>query len=131
MWVLIGLLVVFGGVLALITFLNRRNSTEEVEIKVEIDEECCGAHEVCDKDSLYISDSVIEYFEDEDLDKFSGIKQEDITEEQIEQLSDVFYTLKEGDVAAWLRSLQLRRIELPDFLREQALMVVSERRVVS
>ena len=43
-------------------------------------------------------------------------------------LNDVFYTLREQDVAGWLRSLQLRDIALPDELRDEALLIVSERR---
>ena len=51
-----------------------------------------------------------------------------ITKKQIESVSEVFYSMHENDVASWLRSLQLRNIQLPDFLREEALMIVAERR---
>ena len=47
---------------------------------------------------------------------------------QNDALSDIFYSLKENDVAAWLRSLQLRDIQLPENIREEALMIVGERR---
>ncbi len=43
-------------------------------------------------------------------------------------LENVFYTLKEQDVAGWLGSLQLRNIQLPNNLRDEALLIVSERR---
>ena len=43
-------------------------------------------------------------------------------------LEDVFFTLREQDMAGWIRSLQLRNIELPDDIRDQALLIISERR---
>jgi hypothetical protein len=128
MWVLIITLLVFGFALYIITYLNRRNKKEEVEISVNNDGECCGAHEVCDRDTLLAGDNKIEYFDDEELDSLACIAPENYSEKQLKQLSDVFYTLKEYDVAAWLRSLQLRRIELPIALRDEALLIVSERR---
>jgi len=128
MLVLIIVLIVFGLILMIMTYLNRRNKTDETEIVENVNEECCGAHVVCDKDSLLNNDNIAEYFEDEELDSLAGIEPENMTEAQIEQLSEVFFTLKESEVAAWLRSLQLRRIQLPLELREQALLIVSERR---
>lgn len=128
MLILLIVLLVFGLILMIVTYMNRRNKTVETEIVEKFDSECCGAHEVCDKDSLLNKDLKAEYFDDEELDLLAGIEPENMTSEQIEQLSEVFYTLKEGDVAPWLRSLQLRRIQLPYDLREQALLVVSERR---
>jgi hypothetical protein len=55
----------------------------------------------------------------------------DYTETQKKQFSEIFYSLKESDVAGWLRSLQLRLIELPAELKEEALMIVRERRTVN
>jgi len=77
---------------------------------------------------LLNSDDKIEYFDDEELDFLADIQPENLSDSQVKQLSDVFFTLKDSDVAAWLRSLQIRRIQLPLELREQALLVVSERR---
>lgn len=112
----------------LITFINRRKKQEDVEINVQMDEECCGAHEVCERDSLLNSDCEIIYYDDEELNEMANIHAVDYTEKQKKQLSEVFYTLKESDVAGWLKSLQLRSIELPEDLKEQALMIVRERR---
>lgn len=131
MWVLIIILVVFGAMLMLVTYLNRKKKQEEVEINVQIDEECCGAHEVCDRDSLLSPDCEIIYYDDDELDAMTKINPTDYTEVQKKQFSEVFYTLKESDVAGWLRSLQLRAIELPADLKEEALLIVRERRTVN
>ncbi len=128
MLILLVILIAFGLILFGLTYFNRKNKNEEIEITLNEDGECCGAHEVCDRDSLLTGNDKIEYFDDEELDVLACIKPENYTEKQLKQLADVFYTLKEGDVAAWLRSLQLRRIELPISLRDEALLIVSERR---
>lgn len=95
---------------------------------VETDDECCGAHEVCERDSLLSKSTQVDYYDDEELDALAGIPASEYTEQQLELLSHVFYTLKERDVAGWLRSIQVRNIQLPDALREEALLIVSERR---
>jgi len=128
MFALILLLVGFGLLLLIFTYINRRNKPDESEVIIQIDEECCGAHVVCERDTLLNTDNIITYFDDEELDALSGISPVDFTDEQIKQLSDVFYTLKENDVSGWLRSLQMRFIQLPVHLREEALLIVSERR---
>jgi hypothetical protein len=131
MWVLLILLVIFGLLLMLFTYLNRkRKPNEEIEVHVEIDEECCGAHEVCDRDSLLNSDFEVVYFDDEELDELAGVSPAVYTATQRDRIADVFYTLKESDVAGWLRSLQLRNIQLSDEIKEEALMIVRERRTV-
>lgn len=128
MLVLLVLLVAVAALIFLFTYISRRNKSEEVEIKVNDNGECCGAHAVCDKDSLLLSSDKVEYFDDEELDVLACVPVADYTSEQIKLFSDVFYTLKETEVAAWLRSLQLRRIELPSELRDEVLLVISERR---
>ena len=128
MWVLIIILVMFGLILMLTTYISRRKKNIETEITINEDGECCGAHEVCDRESLLSADGSIEYFDDENLDALADVHPDKFTEDQLNQLSEVFYTLRESDVAAWLRSLQIRRIQLPLELREQALLIVSERR---
>ena len=130
MGVLLVILVVFGGILLLITYLNRKNKTEDTETTQvhEIDSECCGAHAVCERESLLNSDNKIIYYDDEELDVLSNINSESYTNEQINRLSEVFYTLKESDVSGWLRSLQMRNIQLPDELKDAAFLIIQERR---
>ena len=119
------LLLVFAGLVVFTaTYFNRRGKDEQNDIVINENSECCGAHEVCERDNLQIIDTKIEYFDDEELDTLP----DNFTKKQIESVSEVFYSMHENDVAPWLRSLQLRNIQLPDFLREEALMIVGERR---
>lgn len=100
-------------------------NTTEAE---EEEEACCGAYEVCEKDTLILFDSKIEYYDDEELDACSGRTASSFTDEELNLFDHVFFTLQSEDVAGWLRSLQLRNIELPESLKEEALLIVSERR---
>ena len=123
------LLLVFAGLVVFTaTYFNRRGKDEQNDIVINENSECCGAHEVCERDNLQIIDTKIEYFDDEELDTLAGISPDNFTKKQIESVSEVSYSMHENDVAPWLRSLQLRNIQLPDFLREEALMIVGERR---
>ncbi len=91
--------------------------------------ECCGRHEVCERDSLMAAVSrETEYFDDEELDRYRGTPSDGYTEEQVEEFRDILLTMRETEVAAWVRSLQLRAVELPDELKPEILLVVGERR---
>ena len=77
-------------------------------------EGCCGQHAVCEKDSLLAAVSRgVEYFEDEELDRFRGRPSGGYTPEE---------------VPAWVRSLQLRGLNLPDALRDEVILLVGEQR---
>ena len=97
-------------------------------VRVPVDDECCGRHAVCERESLLTTKPEIVYYDDEELDRLSGLSPEDYTSEDMRELNDVFTTLRSEDVVGWLRSLQLRNITLPEELRDEALMIVSERR---
>ncbi len=104
------------------------STSEAKEVATEEGEECCGQHLVCERDSLLTQNADVVYYDDEELDVLSGMVPEEYTEEQLKMLQGVFYTLRESDVAGWVRSLQMRNIELTPELREEALLIIRERR---
>jgi hypothetical protein len=118
-------LTIFAG-----TYLSRRGKNEEVEVVISENSACCGAHEICEIDNLQIIDTKIEYFDDEELDVLAGISPEKYTKNQINTVSEIFYSMRENDIAPWLRSLQLRNIQLPETIKDAALLVITERREV-
>lgn len=104
--------------------------TELPSIKDVEDMECCGQHETCEKDSLLAAVSKnVEYYNDEELDRFRGRGSEDYSEEETEEFREVLYTMKEVEVAGWVRSLQLRAVELPDGVKDEVFLIVGERRM--
>lgn len=92
-------------------------------------QECCGLHLTCEKDSLLaaVSEEIV-YYDDEELDKYKGRLPDSYNEEEIEQFRDILLTMLPQDIAGWARSLQLREICLPDAVREELLMIVAEAR---
>jgi len=91
--------------------------------------ECCGQHEVCEKESLLAAISKqIEYYDDEELDRFKGRSGDEYTEEETEEFRNVLYTMRSEEVAGWVRSLQLRQVNLPDDVKDEVFLIVGERR---
>lgn len=108
-----------------ITNSEESNSREEAS---DPDDGCCGEHLVCERETLLQTNAKVEYYDDEELDALSGIPAEDYTEEQYQMIREVFNTLQAKDVPGWVRSIQLRNIQLPLDIREEALLIVVERR---
>ena len=107
-----------------------RGEIAEIPEAREIPEECCGQHETCERDSLLAAVSKkIEYYDDEELDRFRGLEGDEYEEEAVNEFREVLYTLQSEEVAGWLRSLQLRGLNLPDALKDEAFLIVGERRI--
>lgn len=124
--ILIAILIVL--IIGVVIFVRKVNKNTPEQPPVEIADDCCGSHAVCERDSLLSQTDQIIYFDDEELDVLRGISCEEFSEAQMAMLENVFYTLREQDVAGWIRSIQLRNIDLPEDIRDQALLIVTERR---
>ena len=138
MWILIVSLVVITIVAMLIGKMyywriNRKiesGELQEIPSVVEVDEECCGQHETCEKDSLLAAVSKgIEYYDDEELDRFRGRSSDEYTEDEVEEFREIMFTCQDDEVAGWCRSLQLRGIEFPDALKDELFLIIGERRI--
>lgn len=89
---------------------------------------CCGMHLVCEKDSLSPVSTKVEYYDDEELDRFIGREADSYTPEETEEFQDVLLTLRPEDAPGWARSITMRRINLPPVVRDELLMIVNEQR---
>lgn len=137
MWILIISLIALALVAATAGIIRNRKLQKKIdrgeldampEVQ-EVDAECCGQHEICERDSLLAAVSKqIEYYDDEELDQFIGKAGDAYTEEETEMFRDVLYTTLDVEVAGWVRSLQLRGIELPDDLKDEVFLIIGERR---
>lgn len=137
MWILIISLLILALVAAVAGVVRNRKLQRKIdrgeldampEVRA-VDMECCGQHEVCERDSLLAAVSKkIEYYDDEELDKYIGVAPDAYTPEQEDEFRDVFYTMQDTDVAGWVRSLQLRGIALPDNIKDEVFLIIGERR---
>ncbi len=136
-YLIIGL-VLLGCVAFVVSFLREKKLKRQLErgeittlpnIKQVQDMECCGQHEICEKESLLVAVSKqIEYYNDEELDRFRGKDSNAYSTDEIEEFREVLYTMRDDEVAGWVRSLQLRAVELPDCMKDEVFMIVGERR---
>ena len=85
---------------------------------------CCGRHLICEKSLSPLPGEKIEYYDDEELDRFEGKAPDAYAPEEIDEVRDVMLTLLPQDVAGWVRSLQLRGINLPESLRDELFILL-------
>lgn len=140
MWILIIGLILLGIVAMIAGAIRYKKLQRKIErgeldsmpeVK-EVDAECCGQHEVCEKESLLAAVSKkIEYYDDEELDNFIGKSSDSYTTEETDQFRDILYTMQDTDVAGWVRSLQLRGVELPNEMKDEVFLIIGERRMTS
>ena len=133
--VLLACIIIFFVVaLSITNFIQRKKgNTVERELPppaIDLSEGCCGAHEICEKDSLIAAFvEKPEYFDDEELDKYSFRDSSNYDESEVEEFRDVFYTIMDQEKPRWVRSLQMRSISVPDQLKDEVLMFVNELRM--
>jgi hypothetical protein len=108
--------------IAVIVRTNRKTAKEKFveETQKTIDPSCCGAHEVCEFDAVKVNVGLIEYFDDEELDKYAGVSPIEYSDATIDEFREVLYTLKTNEIQNWLLSLERRRVHLPNILKTEA-----------
>lgn len=139
--VILGIMIVAGLLLYItdVKYFRHHHSSQDSDQQTEgesVDqpkkdsepEVCCGMHIVCEKTSLQVSDNEIIYYDDEELDRFKGRSPLSYTNVEIEEFRDVLLTLLPQDITGWAKSIRLRNIELPDEIRDELLILVSELR---
>lgn len=93
------------------------------------DDGCCGMHITCERDSLLDAVSTeIEYFDDEELDRFAGRRPDDYNDEEIEEFREILLSMPPDNIAPWARSISLRGISLPEGVADELMLIVSEAR---
>lgn len=133
LYLFIGIIVFFILALALSNYYHRKrgNTTvrETAPPAIDVSGGCCGAHEVCEKDSLIAAFAEKpEYFDDEELDKYACRDSDSFATEEVNEFREVFYSVLDQEKPRWVRSLQMRGISLPDALKDEVLMIVHELR---
>lgn len=85
---------------------------------------CCGRHIVCDKSLSPLPGEKAVYYDDEELDRFAGRPAEEYSPDEVEEVREVMTTLLPGDVPGWVRSMQLRGINIPVELRDELFILL-------
>ena len=119
--VLVSILVLIIAGFFILNKINRnRIVTDNHHNHENTDGECCGKHSNCSKGY----DTANLYFEDEELDRFKGTKQEDYTDADIEEFRQILYTMKTEEIDTWVHCLQTRGIEIPQEIKDEILLIL-------
>lgn len=118
-------LVVLGLISALFGIFSHRKEEEPLQEGVSCNT-CNGENSKCEQDCMMeAAIKEIEYYDDEDLDRFAGREADSYTDEEVEEFSEVLYTMQPEEVAGWNRSLILRGINLPNQLKDEVINFLS------
>lgn len=128
MLVLILSILFLGIIVAVVSQLRQKQGEEDAPITiVETCSTCNGTNDKCEQDCMMeAATKDIEYFDDEELDRFRSRPSDSYSDEEVEQFSEVLYTMRQDEVAGWCRSLTLRGINLPDQLKDEVFMLKEE-----
>ncbi len=122
-------LVVLGLFSALLGWWSSRKNgggAEEVVRTAATCSTCTGSDDKCEQECMMeAATREIEYYDDEELDRFAGRDADDYTDEEVGEFSDVLYTMRPDEVKGWWRSLTLRGIALPNDLKDEVIGFVS------
>lgn len=126
--------VVFAAIL--VVWANHRacrsegeQSDDEQRPKKVLPPGCCGQHEVCERAALLEAmQERVEYYDDEELDRFQGREAAAYSDDEIEEFREVLYTMRDDEVSGWLRSLQMRGVVLPDAVKDEAFLMINDSR---
>lgn len=88
---------------------------------------CDGQSDKCEQECMMeAATKDVVYYDDEELDKYSNRPSESYTDKEVEEFSEVLYTLRSEEVKDWNRSLILRHINLPDQLKDEVVMMIED-----
>lgn len=88
---------------------------------------CNGEDSRCEQECMMeAATKPIEYYDDEELDRFANRPSDSYTDEEAEDFREVLYTMKPNDVKGWNRSLILRGINIPDQIKDEMVVLLGE-----
>lgn len=116
-------LIVLGLVSAIFGIVSHKKGEDEEPLVEGVScNTCNGENTKCEQECMMeAATKEIEYYDDEELDRFKGRPADEYTDDEVEEFSEVLYTMKPEEVAGWNRSLILRGINLPNQLKDEVI----------
>lgn len=120
-------LIVLGLVSAIFGIVSHKKGEDEEPLVEGVScNTCNGENTKCEQECMMeAATKEIEYYDDEELDRFKGRPADEYTDDEVEEFSEVLYTMKPEEVAGWNRSLILRGINLPNQLKDEVISFLS------
>lgn len=135
------LLLIAAGIIAMIAGyihnkqINQKIASGELDKEPDIvikHEECNACNNIpgtegCELDCvLQKARTKIEYYDDEELDRYKGRLANSYTEEEAQEFRDILETCLDSDIPGWNRSLELRGINIPDQVKDELYMLLGD-----
>lgn len=126
MLILVISILVLAATVALFTLFSRHEATQPVSPEPTC-ATCTGDDSRCEQECMMeAATKPIEYYDDEQLDKYQGRPSDSYSDDEIEEFAEVLYTLQQKDVAGWNRSLILRNVNIPNQLKDDLVALLSD-----
>ena len=86
---------------------------------------CNGEDTRCEQECMMeAATREVEYYDDEELDRFKGRPSDCFTDDEAELFREVLMTMPQSDANGWNRSLILRGINVPDQIKDELLLMI-------
>ena len=123
----IGALFILAIIAAIATKFTKRKAGEpDVIMPTSGDcSSCDGTDDKCEQVCMMeAATKDIEYYDDEELDRFRGRPSNQYTDAEVEEFATVLYTMQPHEVKGWNRSLILRESNLPDQIKDEVITMI-------
>ncbi|WP_274289816.1 hypothetical protein [Prevotella corporis] len=127
--ILIGVSAIVGlGLLVGIATIFARRSSDEPDVIHQVSGDCntcTGLDESCEQTCMMeAATKEIEYFDDEELDRFNGRDSSDYSNEEADEFREILYTMHPEEAKSWNRSLILRGINIPNQVKDELITLI-------
>lgn len=86
---------------------------------------CDGNDSRCEQECMMeAATKDIEYFDDEELDRYRGRPSDGYTDEEADEFREVLFTMNPDETKDWNRSLILRGVNVPDQIKDELTMLM-------
>ena len=115
---------IFSAILGLLSH-NKKGESSVILADSSSCSTCNGDDPKCEQPCMMeAATREIEYFDDEELDRYKGRQGNQYTDDEAEEFRNVMLTMHQSEVSAWSRSLTLRGIEVPYQVKDELLMLM-------
>lgn len=127
--ILIGILAIvgMGVIVGASTLISRHNSTGPDVVAPAAGDcaTCSGINDDCEQTCMMeAATKEVEYYDDEELDRFKGKESGEYTDDEAEEFSEVLYTMRPDEAKGWNRSLILRGINVPNQIKDDLITMI-------
>ena len=123
----IGALIVLALFTAITTLFTKKKEGEpDVVMPTSGDcSSCDGTDDKCEQVCMMeAATREIEYYDDEELDRFRGRQSNQYTDEEAEEFANILYTMQPQEAKGWNRSLILREINVPNQIKDELITMI-------